>query len=137
MAQARTYLAFFASICLLIWAGLRIPFGDFQVEKDMILPLVIFAGFLGYAAITATNATGSVLSTHLTGPFGERLNITGANQTAPQSISSRPNNTSPNSTYHYTGQHQKLAETHISRTPPVIKKHVSHIRVLQLAPRRM
>lgn len=53
--------------------------------------------------MATTNASGAVLSTHTTGPFGE-----------PVTGQSDPSNTVQGTTYNYVGQHQKLTETDFS-----------------------
>ncbi|RZM25192.1 MAG: hypothetical protein EOO88_20180, partial [Pedobacter sp.] len=47
-----------------------------------------------------TNANGQLISTHMTGPFGEQL-----------SEQTPPNNTVSGTTWNYVGQHEKLTET--------------------------
>ncbi|HET8671119.1 MAG TPA: RHS repeat-associated core domain-containing protein, partial [Candidatus Saccharimonadales bacterium] len=51
----------------------------------------------------AANASGALLSTHTTGPFGEQVQ----GQTS-------PNNTVQGSTFNWVGQHEKLTETDFS-----------------------
>lgn len=57
--------------------------------------------------MTTTSATGSVLSTHLTGPFGEKLST----------YPTIPNNASVNgATFQYVGAHEKLTEGDLTIT---------------------
>lgn len=56
--------------------------------------------------MATTDADGSLVSTHLTGPFGE--SITGQ---------TKPGNTTEGTTWGYVGQHEKLTETGIALEP--------------------
>ena len=53
-----------------------------------------------------TNASGALISTHLTGPFGEPIPGQGS-----------PTNTTLQSSFGYLGQHQKISEMSLTLTP--------------------
>jgi RHS repeat-associated protein len=57
-------------------------------------------------SFATTNAAGAVLTTTLTGPFGE-----------PISGQTNPNNTVTDSTFSYVGKHEKITETAFALTP--------------------
>lgn len=60
------------------------------------------------------NADGALMSTHMTGPFGETLPVQPAQPQGATAPSANPVNAAEGTTYGYVGQHQKLTDTETS-----------------------